>query len=357
MKCSECQQKFFSKLCLANDLEEHERRRGTSLSIFCIACKKMIHGARQIREHLMSAHMEEKEAASTTTTTGVIGQSDLARLEFTGKNFPLVAKLYVEKSARRPATKDLPYFCEPCERSFMCEESLAMHLSEHGQNQSRLCVQCGTYAQTHEQSQQHALAHESENVVTSFTKRCAGKVPEAIQDAISPQEFMLVLGMRPTGNSVRRPHDEVTKDLTEIAACGSIVSNNLSFDDNQNLVRVLSLGEQLPVTQPEASITTQTILPSSLLSILPKIPGRLTAKPPPNFEAGCSNSLAAVPETSSGICAAMLINGNMTEVSNVGSSSPANCINLNIPSREFILPRIEVATKVENESESTGSGT
>ena len=215
--CHSCREPFATE----HSLHTHIKDNHTSAR--CQQCNVTLQSAKGLHIHNVLVHEKNRTGTSTVpqldsfhdaqfrqlmqanSTSLPIGFRDLTFIDFTSKNFPLIAKAFCEKNPRRPSSDYHKFMCRICQCSFPCGSALKLHLETHPPDCMAVCMACDCNFIDVQKYEDHMIRHSQDKIVSSYVNT-EGTDDNDMQAMVAKEDFLLVCGLK-NNELVTKPKD------------------------------------------------------------------------------------------------------------------------------------------------------
>lgn len=192
-ECPICQRRFLCSYGLDIHMDVHGSQ--SSLIPRCHACHMTFCDSSSLHQHNLRTHMQQRDQRDDTHPSTEIGFHELQFMPFSCEKFPVVAKAFCERHQRQSCSEFHDFTCQRCSHAFPCASALKLHREAHAPEFPSTCTICDVVYGTRHEFYQHMTSHSQQEVVANYLK-LKGTDDNAIQDAMSKEEFLLVLGLK-----------------------------------------------------------------------------------------------------------------------------------------------------------------
>ena len=204
LPCPACDRSFYS----VYGIEAHLSDAHPDYAVPCPTCgvtfkSDIAQQRHQLQKH--SAWMSKLAADHSDSNVHVpVGFHQLSFAAFSCTQFPLVAKTWCELRQRSTSSDTHSFTCQRCQHAFPCYAALELHAQTHAPELSSTCLKCDCNFATIVAYDDHMTLHSRDNVMAGYTRMDGGD-DNLVQDAVSKDEFLLLLNLKSNTLASREP--------------------------------------------------------------------------------------------------------------------------------------------------------
>ena len=241
---------------------------------------------------------ESKGRASTSSSASSspaakalvpVGFTELSFTEFTADKFALIARSFCERNPRRASSIFFNFTCIDCDRAFPCPSALAVHRNVHVPGSTVNCGECQCWFDNPVQQRVHQLQHMGQKVMAYFSNVTKDKDMDDVQEEISKEEFLCIIGLQLAKKEERRKiHNAFPRFDQKVNRDYFARFNQINFSEFAQVARGFIDIKQEPMEDDFADISQ--ILKMTSTGV-PHMPSRPSLLPRPAHQRYSANTL------------------------------------------------------------------
>ena len=197
VSCPVCDKTFFS----IYGVEAHLHSNHPCHVVRCATCGSGFRSLAARQRHQLQKHspwLSRLADCSRSFSAAHVGFHPLSFAAFSCAQFPLIAKAWCERRQRRTSSDTQSFTCQRCSHAFPCYEALHMHTETHAPEIPSTCLKCDCNFPTLAAYDDHMTLHGRDKVMAGYTRMDGGD-DNLVQDAVSKDEFLLMLNLKSNG--------------------------------------------------------------------------------------------------------------------------------------------------------------